>query len=147
MFVSAVPPAINCPPQHPRQKGRQHNNAAATDGKQQSTNAQRQMSDNSRMRWRMTAADKMRRMEKKRWCGNGQATMVGGRGATMALTTMATKQQSTNVRQQRRRTTTPGKRQQMNNNGAQNKQQRSMTEDDGGYLDRTTADDQLRHSR
>jgi hypothetical protein len=32
-------PATNCPPQHPQQKGGQHNNATATDGKQQSTNA------------------------------------------------------------------------------------------------------------
>jgi hypothetical protein len=56
-------------------------------------------------------------MEKQQQCGNGQATMVGGIGAIMALVTTSTKQQSTNVQQQRQRTTMDGKRQWMNKNG------------------------------
>jgi hypothetical protein len=87
------------------------------------------------MRWRMTAADKMRQMEKQQWHGNGQATMVGGRGVTTVPTTMTT-QQSTNVLRQRQRTATAGEWQRINNNGAADKQRRSMEEDDVGCLDR-----------
>ena len=113
--------------------------------KRHSTNAQRQrsVSGGVRMRWRTTVADEtwwMRSdilaMEKWRRHGNRQATGVGGRGTTMALTTMTTKQQSTNVRRQRRRTTTADKRRRMNE---------SMAEDNGGCLDRTPAEDQLLH--
>ncbi len=49
-------------------------------------------------------------MEKQQWHGNRQATMVGGGGAMRALTTMTTKQQSTNVLWQRQRTKTTGER-------------------------------------
>jgi hypothetical protein len=79
------------------------NKGAATNGKQQSINAQhaqRRTSNNGRMRWRTTG--QLRR------CGgwsNGQATMVGGRGATMVLLTTTNKQQSTIERRQRQRTT------------------------------------------
>jgi hypothetical protein len=62
------------------------------------------------MRWRTVAAEEMRQMEKQHWCGKGQSTMVGGRGATRALTATTTKHQSTNVQHQRWRTKTAGKR-------------------------------------
>jgi hypothetical protein len=71
----------------------------------------------------MMVADKTRWIKKQQWHGNGQATTVGVRGATMVLITMTIKQQSTNVQRQRLRTVTAGKRQQMNNNGAADKQQ------------------------
>ncbi len=63
----------------------------------QLANAQRRMSNDGRMRWRTTAADEMWQMEKQQWCGNRQATTVGGRKAMTVLTTTTTKQQSTNV--------------------------------------------------
>jgi hypothetical protein len=58
----------------------------------------------------MAASKKTQWMEKPQWHGNGQATMVGGRGATTVQTTTTTKQQSTNVRWQRRSMMAAGKR-------------------------------------
>jgi hypothetical protein len=126
-------------------EGGQHNNTAATDGKQQSNNAQGQRSNDGRMRWRTPAAEEMQWMEKQWQHGNGQATMVGDRVAMMALTTMTAKQQLTNVQRLRQRITMAGKRQWMNNNGTADKQWVSMAKDNGSCLDRMTAEDQLLH--
>ncbi len=76
-----------------------------------STNAQhvqQQTSNDGRMRWRIMGRRQLKRHS--RW-SNGQATTVGGREATTALTTK--KQKSTNEQWQRQRMTVAGKRQGM----------------------------------
>jgi hypothetical protein len=61
MFLSAVSPQLTVLPNIRGRSGESMDNADATIGKQQSTNAQQQqrMSDDHRMRWRTTAAEEM----------------------------------------------------------------------------------------